>query len=334
MSWQPTVSIEAIRARSELLQVLRSFFIRRDFLEVQTPVLSRDTVIDRHLDPIVVSSSALGISCAEHDWYLQTSPEFGMKRMVAAGLPAIFQIGPAFRSAESGPLHNPEFTMLEWYRVGDDYAAAIACLEELTHAVLTLANSNAGLAEPAEPIVRIASYQQIWRELLGIDPLESTTAELAAWASAQPELGVRRDWSLDKDDWLHLIFDGTIQPRLGDPALILTHYPASQSALAKIAPGDSRLAERFELFINGVELANGYHELTDASELEKRNAAVNAQRIQDGKAALPAHSHLLDAMQAGLPACGGCALGVDRLLMVLLGKRNIDEVLCFPAKRA
>ena len=148
-------------------------------------------------------------------------------------------------------------------------------------------------------------------------------------------MALKQTWSGDKDDWLHLIFDAVIQPQLGQSEpLILTQYPASQSALAKIHAEDSRVVERFELFIQGLELANGYHELLDASELLQRNKSVNAQRVSDGKATLPDHSQLLSAMEEGLPACSGCALGFDRLLMVLLGKQHIQEVLAFSAPNA
>lgn len=329
MSWHSSASLETLCFRSRLLQTIRRFFDELGFLEVQTPVLSRDTVVDRHLDPIQVASESLGdVPNYHQSWYLQTSPEFQMKRLVASGLKAIYQIGPAFRAGEAGQLHNPEFTMLEWYRAGDDYAAGVQLLSDLTNFVF-----EQMLGE--EHHVHHTSYQSAWLEHVGIDPLNSSVRELAEWASTQPSLGVAADWSQDKDDWLHLIFDAAVQPQLGkEMPCVLTDYPVSQSALARVSCLDPRVAERFELFIHGVELANGYHELLDASDLELRNANVNQQRIEDGKPELPVHSHLIEAMQAGLPACSGCALGLDRLLMVLLNLETVQEVLPFPWENA
>ncbi len=292
-------------------------------LEVHTPILSQDTVVDRHIDPIVLPGAALAVAdLADTPFYLQTSPEFGMKRLLAVGMQAFYQIGPVFRAGERGDFHNPEFTMVEWYRAGDGLNAAVELLARLVHQVLNCQQPQ------------VETYQEVFMRLVNCDPLACSVNELAELATTR-HLGVDQQWSADRDDWLNLIFSELIQPQLGHAApLIVTHYPASQSALARVSEQDARTAERFELFISGVELANGYHELLDASELISRNATVAEQRWKDGKERLPLHSRLIDAMQAGLPACSGCALGLDRLVMIATGSRSIDQVIPFPIERA
>ena len=318
MSWQPTASNEVLRFRSNVVWEIRSFFRQLDFVEVHTPTLSRDTVVDRHIDPIEVNGKQF--DAADATFYLQTSPEFAMKRLVASGMSAIYQIGPAFRADERGRYHNPEFTMVEWYRVGDDFLAAVELLSRLCSTLLP----------NQKPVIE--SYRSAFMRKTGLDPLAASVLELNGLSE---KLGVDANWSEDKDDWLNLIFSELVQPSLGRQApTIITHYPASQSALAQIAPEDASVAERFELFIDGVELANGYHELLDSDVLVHRSVQVNAQRRNDGKPELPVHSRLSEAMEAGLPACGGCALGLERLIMAMLGKQRIDEVLAFPVEIA
>jgi lysyl-tRNA synthetase class 2 len=321
--WQPTITLKNLRLRSDVLWKLRSFFREAGFDEVQTPILSRDTVVDRHIDPVVVAGAAVGVAELRNDTlYLQTSPEFAMKRLLAAGAQRIFQIGSVFRAEERGDFHNPEFTMLEWYRTGDDLDQATIFLTQLLQAV----------CENWQPY-RI-TYQQAFINYAGLCPLESTVNELSE-AAVKLKLGVDLQWSLDRDDWLNLLFSEAIQPKLGlaQPEIV-THYPASQSALARVCSADSRVVERFELFVDGVELANGYHELLNADELASRNVSVNQQRIRDNKPTLPESSRLIEAMRHGLPACSGCALGLDRLLMVLSKAARIDEVIYFPIERA
>lgn len=322
MSWKPTASPAMLKRRSELLWTIREFFHDRRLIEVQTPVLSRDTVVDRHLDPIVVSGESLDLAQTRGvSYYLQTSPEFGMKRLLAAGLDGIYQIGPCFRAGERGGYHNPEFTMVEWYRVGDEMQAGVRFLGELIAKVMGRAACDQ------------ASYQSVFQKYVECDPLSASLGELAAIGFTR--LRVSQNWSQDRDDWLNLIFAELIQPNLGsERPMIVTHYPASQSALATLSAEDSRTAQRFELFVGGVELANGYDELLDASEFMNRNQRVNLQRVADGKTALPVHSRLLDAMHHGFPACSGCALGLDRLLMILTGASSIDAVLAFPIDNA
>lgn len=321
-AWQPTIRSQNLQLRGDVLWSIRKYFYEAGFIEVHTPIISQDTVIDRHIDPVVLPGKSLGLGgFANQDFYLQTSPEFGMKRLLANGAQRIYQISQVFRSGERGKHHNPEFTMIEWYRVADDFSAATKLLAELMIAVNPSWNPKS------------TTYQQAFVDHAGICPLTCEVAELAEVAVARG-LGVDQSWSCDRDDWLNLLFSEVVQPKLGfDQPEIVTHYPASQSALAKICSTDPRVAERFELFIEGIELANGYHELLDAGELAKRNASVSEQRLQDGKDPLPQESRLLQAMRHGLPACSGCALGLDRLLMVLSQAKAIDEVICFPIER-
>lgn len=321
--WRPTASLENLEQRGKLLWRMREYFHTAGMLEVQTPLLSQEMVLDRHIDPIPVPASALQLSDAGERWYfLQTSPEFGMKRLLAAGMRRIYQISSVFRAGERGDMHNPEFTMVEWYRVGDGLEEGVGFLADLVQCML-------GCAPPQRE-----TYATAFTRCTGLDPLECATQELCQLA-VDNHLGVDANWSSHRDAWLDLIFSEMVQPQLGTTTpTIITHYPASQSALARVCPLDSRTAERFELFAEGVELANGYHELLDAPELVQRNAQVAKERLQAGKLDLPRADRLLQAMQAGLPACSGCALGLDRLMMLALGAQTIDAVIPFPIERA
>lgn len=322
MTWNSTANLDTLRLRSQLLARIREFFYENEMLEVQTPVLSRDTVIDRHLDPIQVATGSidLGNQVSDADLlFLQTSPEFAMKRLLASGLDSIFQICPAFRAGEAGEFHNPEFTMVEWYRCQDNFDTGIDFLGRLVrHA--------AGWGIPER-----ISYTDAFRSVGAFDPIDASLASIVEYGVA--ELSVDADWSDDRDDWLNLILSDIIQPKLGvSKPVIVTNYPASQSALARLAD-DGMTAERFELFFKGVELANGYHELTCSETLRERNHVVNLQRVADGKEPLPEDSQMLKAMDAGLPKCAGCALGFDRLIMLCAGVDSIAEVLTFPIDR-
>lgn len=307
-----------MRLRADMLRQVRDFFHRRGFLEVDTPLLSADTVVDRHLDPFAVQVG----TADEPVYWLQTSPEFAMKRMLAAGAEAIYQITKAFRREELGPLHNPEFTIVEWYRVGDGLAEGIDLLDDLSQAVLKRG--------PA----RRVTYREAFLEYAGIDPLTAPTSALreAASRSAAPPESLRDD---DRDGWLDWILVEQVQPHLGqDRPTILCDYPASQSALARVRDEDPPVAERFELFVAGIELANGYHELIDPEVLRQRNAKNNAARVTDGKEPLPGESRMLAAMDHGLPQAAGVALGFDRLVMLAAGAERLDQVVAFPFGRA
>ncbi len=343
VDFRPTVTWDMLRFRAKLLRRLRQFFDERGFLEVETPILSHDTVVDRHLDPFWVdighvchserSEESLSPSeilrCAQDDipagtrMWLQTSPEFAMKRLLAAGGEAIYQVARVFRRDEAGPLHNPEFTLVEWYRTGDGVDEGMQLTSDLCEAMLGRG--------PAERL----SYADAFRRYVGIDPHAVGGEQLAATAKA---LAVESPASLpveDRDGWLDLLMTEKVQPSLGlDRPVLLYDYPASQAALARVRPGPPPVAERFELYVAGIELANGYHELLDAAELRARNARVNAQRQADGKPLLPEKSRLLAAMEAGLPAAVGVALGFDRLVMIAAGAKSIAEVVAFPFDRA
>ena len=322
--FRPTASWANLRLRAELLRRVREFFHQQGFLEVETPVLSAETVIDRHLDPIAVpaASGSVRPAATRHAW-LQTSPELGMKRLLAAGATAIYQITRAFRQGEQGPLHNPEFTMVEWYRAGDGMSEGMQRLGELCDAVLGRG--------PAE----LLSFGEAVERYAGIDP---HAADSRALAAASRDLGLAAPASLapdDRDGWLDLLMVEAVQPHLGrQRPTILYDYPASQAALAQVRPGEPPVAERFELYVSGVELANGYHELLDPAVLRRRNAEANRLREADGKEPLPEPARLLAAMEAGLPRATGVALGFDRVVMLAAGADDLREVIAFPWNRA
>ena len=311
-SFFPTASHRNLIARSQLLQDLRNFFTSRSFIEVETPVISADTVVDRYLEPIAVRLD-------ETDRWLQTSPEFAMKRLVASGMTAIFQITRAFRNEEFGPLHNPEFTMLEWYRVGESYAHGMDFLDELCTSIL------------GHTTVDRMTYRDAFRRFANIDPLDAKVEELSSVVEGRDVQIPVTMKKADRDEWLNLILAEIVEQRLREfGAVILFDYPITQAALAKTSDVDPRVAERFELYVDGIELANGYHELVDSSELKRRNQRTNEKRSEDGKCLLPVNSRMLQAIEYGLPACTGVALGVDRLLMKRVGAKEISEVIAFP----
>ena len=317
----PTASLRNLEVRSQLLTKLRAFFATHGFLEVDTPLLCRDSVIDRYLDPIKVTLDRPSNQAC--DFWLQTSPEFGMKRLLAAGMKSIYQVTRAFRADEEGQHHNPEFTIAEWYQVGDDYEAGMNVVSELCQFILG--------SQPAER----ESYQSLFYQHTGLDPLECTSEQMCRLA-AQRGLFVSPSMrTADRDSWLNLLLTSLVEPNLGiSKPLIVYDFPASQAALARVCQNDSRVASRFELYVNGIELANGYHELLDAGELADRNRATNKLRRADGKCAINEDSYLLEAMKHGLPECTGVALGFDRLVMVAVGAETISDVMPFPISNA
>ena len=319
----PTVDMTMLHRRSTLIKSIRSFFDSRGFLEVDTPLLSSDIVVDRHLDPIQVNiSPTTGLLTDAHTMYLQTSPEFAMKRLLTAGSESIYQIAKAFRACEVGENHNPEFTILEWYQVNQSYADAREFLSMLVSELLDC------------PSAEEHTYQKLFHKATTIDPFSASDEQLMQFAKdsgkGTPDYHVKY-----RDAWLEWIFAEFVEPIIGkNKPTIVYDYPASQAALSKIRSDEHPVAERFEIFYCGFELANGYHELLDANELMERNNATNLQRVFDGKSALPSESRLLDAMGKGMPECCGCALGIDRLLMVQSDAKSIDAVIPFPFDRA
>ena len=328
-AFRPTASPQVLKERALLLKQLRSFFDDRDFFEVQTPVLSRDVLVDRYIDPFAVPAD-------DGVFYLQTSPEFAMKRLLASGCERIYEITPAFRRGDRGRLHNPEFTILEWYRAGDGYREGIALLAELAETFL-----------PAGTGVKTvcASFGSLFIEKTGLNPHTAACEEFRKAADrlapAYPESYAAGENPAEAEDWIDYLFEETVQPTLGfDNPVIVCDYPMGESQLAKIGPplvsegGAGSVTRRFELFYKGVELANGYDELTCPDLLRTRFAEAAASRRRRGAAELPADSRLLAAMDAGLPPSSGCALGVDRLLMLRLGLEKIDDVIPFPSEIA
>jgi lysyl-tRNA synthetase class 2 len=333
-SFAPTAALETLALRSRLLECLRSWFRQRGFWEAETPILSHDVVVDGHLDPFVTSHSG------RDELFLQTSPEFAMKRLLAAGARRIFQVTRAFRRHERGPLHNPEFTMVEWYEAGSTYQAQMDVVEELVAAVFAAVDEEqpAAPTRPAawrrleRPFAR-ASYDELCRQVLGRPLIGASLEELERLAG-----GCRvavPDGLAGVDEWLNAIWALAVEPELaGRGAVFVYDYPPAQAALARIRPGATPVAQRFELYLNGVEICNGYQELTDAAELRRRIADQAAIRSRHGQRPLPSESRLLQAMAAGLPECSGVALGFDRLMMSALGAGSLAEVIAFPFDRA
>jgi lysyl-tRNA synthetase class 2 len=297
-----------------MVTAIRGFFAEREVLEVETPLLSQATVTDVHLESLRV------VARDDTTLYLQTSPEFAMKRLLAAGSGPIFQIAKAFRGSEAGRRHNPEFTMLEWYRPGWDHHRLMDEIDDLLGVVLGV--------ERAERV----TYAEVFNEHAGLDPHRSSTARLR---SRVEDLGVREVDTLDRDDLLNLLLTHVVEPKLGRGRPTIIHdYPESQAALAAVRSGDPPLAERFEVFVGGVELANGYHELTDPVEQRRRFDRDLGDRRSRGLEEPPIDERFLAALESGLPECSGVALGLDRLVMLKSGATEISHVIAFPIDRA
>jgi lysyl-tRNA synthetase class 2 len=315
--------MDALRARASMLREIREFFDTRGLLEVETPALSRAAATDVHIDSFAVTSG----NGAAPTLYLHTSPEFPMKRLLAAGSGPIYQVSRVFRDGERGRLHNPEFTLLEWYRPGFDHHALMEEVEALVCHLL-------------DPFVRLGptrrlSYAQAFRRYADVDPHSATTQALKACAAEHGiVMGGSRD-DMPRDGWLDLLLTQVVEPHLGGEGLCFVYdYPASQAALARVGSQTPPLAARFELYVRGMELANGFHELTDSGEQRRRFEADRTLRQAHGRSAPPMDERLLAALAHGLPDCAGVALGLDRLLMTALGAESIDQVLAFAIDKA
>jgi lysyl-tRNA synthetase class 2 len=319
-AWQPTASLAALKSRAQQLAWVRGFFARRGLLEVETPVLGRFGVTDLNIDSVPVSRTpdASGLPAG----WLQTSPEYAMKRLLAAGAGDIYQVARVFRNGERGARHNPEFSLLEWYRTGFDDTDLMAEVADLV----------CGWLECDRPVT--LRYGEAIRRFAGVDPFAASDAELRAlcrdWMPPESLPGLLRDECLD------LLMSFRVEPQLSQIGpVFITGYPESQAALARISEVDGvRQAHRFELYIDGLELCNGYWELTDAAEQRARFDSDNLARRQAGRPEMPVDEALLAAMTSGVPDCAGVALGLDRLLMLKLGHRDIADVLAFPGERA
>ena len=336
--WRPSATLEMLRLRSRMRGWLREFFAAHGYWEVDTPVLSHDVTVDAWLEPLTTrcrlpASHADRPEPAGDLLYLQTSPEFAMKRLLAAGANAIYQLGPAFRNSETGRWHNPEFCLLEWYRTGCDHHRQMQFTEQFVTAFLQECRSETGLASPpAQPFPRL-TWDEACQQALGTPLLHMPPAGLADVATRTLPPGFP-DCGSDRDAWLNLLLAECVEPHLATfPAVFLYDYPHTQAALARVRNDSPPVAERFELYLGGLEICNGYHELLDAAELQDRNRRQNAVRVREGHPALPEESRLLEAMRAGLPPASGVALGFDRLLAVATGSGSLAEVLPFPVSR-
>jgi lysyl-tRNA synthetase class 2 len=321
--WRPTASHDALRLRAWLNRLIREFFHARGVLEVETPILSQAGNTDPNIESLRTCFDGPASAGPRERW-LRTSPEYPLKRLLAAGLGDCYELGRVFRNGEAGRRHNPEFTLLEWYRVGWDHHRLMDEVAELVLAAL-------GLVGRSAPVHKL-TYAELFQRHLGLDPHRADVAALRA------ALGdVRIDAAgLTRDDWLDLLLTHRVEPELARSGTIeLVHdYPASQAALARVRVGELPLAERFECYVGGVELANGYHELADADEQRARFTADLAKRCARGSVGPPIDERLLMGLRHGLPACAGVAMGVDRLAMVLVGATEVERVLALPFVRA
>ncbi|MEO6696565.1 MAG: EF-P lysine aminoacylase EpmA, partial [Gammaproteobacteria bacterium] len=368
--WRPTTTRETLEARAKILAAIRAFFAARGVLEVETPILSSTAATAPHLDsfrthylgptapvaPGFQPSAALALPCAAQglELYLHTSPEFAMKRLLAAGSGPIYQICKVFRNGERGRMHNPEFTMLEWYRPGFDHHALMIEVEELITGLLDEATFGASrdhltyaeaFANHAGVNAHAASVQEL-RDCAHAHGIEvapgilppATLVEPFAIALPYTSQVSGLAWD-DRDGWLDLLLTHVVGPKLGQQRLcFLYDYPASQAVLARIRPAlpaqPYPVAERFELYVNGVELASGYHELGDSAEQRRRFEVDIKKRAPSCTTMAPMDERLLAALESGLPDCAGVAVGLDRLVMLATGAATIDEVVSFPLARA
>ncbi len=321
VNWPPSAPASALRARARLYSEVRRFFEERSVLEVATPLLGSGPAPDPFIENLEVRTVIAG---DERTLFLQTSPELAMKRLIAGGSGSIYQICKAFRAGEVSRQHNPEFTMLEWYRVGWDHHELMSEVADLVRRLCDAFGHRLAAR-------RTVTYRELFLEHLAVDPLTSPLSQLEELLPAS-----RRSPSFDRDDVLGLLLSDEIEPALDRETLWFVHdFPASQAALAKITTdGSAKVAERFEDFFGGLELANGYHELTDVTEQRRRLEDGERRRRVAGLPRRPMDERFLAALDAGLPECAGVALGLDRLLMVLLDEQQLDAVLSFPIDRA
>lgn len=323
--WQPSASFDALHLRARLNAVIRDFFTERGVLEVETPVLSRAGNTDPNIASFALEFSGRTDGAPRRRW-LRTSPEYPLKRLLAAGVGDCYELGRVFRDGEAGGRHNPEFTMLEWYRVGWDHRRLIHEASALVNTALAIVGREARLAQ--------VSYHALYREQLGVDPATASDEQLRA---ALGDVVIDPE-GLTRDDWLDLLMTHRLQPSFpADQLLAVYDYPASQCALARVRNASEDgvpVAERFELYLGPLEVANGYHELADANEQGARFDRDLQRRGGRGDPLPPRDERLLAALASGLPACAGVALGVDRLMMAMLGTDRIADVLAFDFARS
>jgi len=314
-AWRPSATVERLRFRADLFKTIRSFFDNRGVMEVETPLLSQGAATDPYLNIIPVK-----LSYFDRTYFLQTSPEFCMKRMLAAGSGPIYQLCKAFRDEECGRYHNPEFTLLEWYQPGFDHHALMGEVDDFLQAVLKT------------PKATKVSYRALFEKFLGFNPHQADAKILKHYAKQHD---IQLDATLACEDWLDVLLTHCIEPHLGyDAPVMIFDYSASKAALAKVRSDKEPVAERFEVYVQGVELANGYHELTDHNIQRQRFEADNKIRSALDRPNIPLDNHLLKALEVGLPSSAGVALGIDRLVMLAAGADHIEEVLAFTSAQA
>lgn len=328
--WQPSASFEAIQLRARVLKNIRTFFALRDVMEVDTPILSVATITDPLIDSFSTRYIPLTQTTPQQQYYLHTSPEFPMKRLLAAGLGSIYQIAKVFRQGEMGSSHNPEFTLLEWYRDGYDQ---YQLMQEIDALLTQLLAPSIDLSA-----TQYISYQQAFEQHFNLNPHTASKTELINCCQQQGLENVLDEGDA-RDRFLDLLISHTIQPGLGKtyardgikPCItFLYDYPASQASLARIQQLDGvEIAERFEIFVNGTELGNGFHELKDDREQQQRFEQDNYARVLADKPAIPLDERFLASLQQ-LPDCSGVAMGIERLLMVMLDTADIRDVISFP----
>jgi len=320
-SWRPSASINNLKKRAKILKKIRHFFDERNIMEVETPVLSWASVTDPHLHSITAS---MQVRNAEKKLYLQTSPEFAMKRLLAAGSGPIYQIIKSFRDDEIGRYHNPEFTMLEWYRPGFNHHDLMREMDEFLQTVLQ--------CQPAKKY----TYQAIFEKYFNINPHEISVTTLKNIALSHGLEEISGIDCEDKDIWLMRLMSDIIEPNFqGNMPYFIYDFPASQAALAKFNHDkEYRVASRFEVYYQGIELANGFDELSDPDEQKKRFLQDLSYREKHDLKSVDMDIRLLDALATGLPDCSGVALGIDRLIMLALACNSIDEIIAFPIERA
>lgn len=319
--WRPSADINTLRIRADILNTVRQFFSAKNVLEVDTPCLSNRSVTDVHLHSF---STAFRhpLKPDKTTLYLQTSPEFAMKRLLCAGSGPIFQLSKSFRNEEAGRFHNPEFTMLEWYQPGYDDHDLMREVSELVEQVL-------GCGEAGK-----MSYQDAFIRYLEFDPLNCDLDDLKTLCSAHGFADIAQGEN-DPDTLLQLVFSERIEPQIGLTVPCFVYdFPASQAALARLKEADPQVACRFELYFKGIELANGFYELTDAKEQGARFEKDNLRRNELGLPQIPIDERLLEAISQGLPDCAGVALGIDRLIMLATQSEKIADVLSFSVDRA
>jgi len=318
--WRPTGALGVLSRRAEMLARIRGHFAEQGVLEVDTPLLSQAAVPDVHLEAVTADVTGVG------RMYLQTSPEYPMKRLLAAGLGDCYQVCHVFRDGERGTLHNPEFVMIEWYRVGFDAPRLMDDVE----AVLAHATSGLRILPRAQRV----TYRQAVLDHAGVDPMTAAAGELLT-ALSHHGVDVPAGAEQDRDALLDLLVSTCVGPQLGRSAPTFLHdYPASQAALARVRPDPFPVAERFELYLDGIELANGFHELADPREQRARFEADLAERKRRGRPSRPLDERFLASLEQGLPDCAGVALGFDRLVMTALALGSLEEAMAFPIERA